>query len=169
MNRCLNRSLFITLALSGCATAPVKSETVSPAKPLITKVACEPRDRKITPTPAPFLVESFRCSMQPGRSLNVGIRVYSSLDSRENSIIYGPERMDTAPIANDSILYNGVKVLLAGTAEGTQYSFQHEKLSLQIRVPRSAPDTSAFEAIYSDDAGAAGIKGFCVRVSPVTF
>ncbi len=167
----LGTVLFALAALAGCATLTHRSEGESKPEPkAIAKATCGPRDRKPTSTAAPFLVEAFRCSMQPGRSLNVGIRVYSSLDGKENTLIYGPERMDTPPIANDSILYNGAKVVLAGTADGqTQYAFQHEKISLQIKVPRSALDSALFEASYSDDAGAAGIKGYCTRVSSVTY
>lgn len=182
MNQCLARiTLFSCLALLGvgCATFPgrpspgTKSEgRALPPSPNGPKTACDAtaRDRKPTAAPAPFLVEAFRCSMQPSQNLNVGIRIYSSLDGKETTLIYGPDRMDTPPVPNDSLLYTGVKVVLAGTAEGhTQYSFQHPKLSLQIIVPRSALPSAIFEAVYSDDAGASAIKGLCTRVTPVTY
>lgn len=179
MNRCLNLITFFScfaLFSVGCATFPGRpapaaktGETKAAPAP---KVACEPtpRDRKPTSLPAPFLVEAFRCSMQPSPNLNVGIRIYASLDGKETSLIYGPERMDTPPVPNDSLLYTGVKVVLAGTTEGhTQYNFQHPKLSLQIVVPRSAAPTAVFDAVYSDDAGANAIKGLCTRVTQVTY
>jgi hypothetical protein len=165
------------LAFGGCASipggppavaekAPKVVETVAVVKPPV----CEPRFRKPTAANAPFLVEAFRCTMQPSPNLHVGIRVYSSLDGKETTLIYGPERMDSPPVANDSVLYNGVTVVLAGADGGkTQYSFQHAKLSLQINVPRSAPETAVFDAIYSDDTGATGIKGVCTWVTPVTY
>ncbi|MBS1961635.1 MAG: hypothetical protein JST04_05435 [Bdellovibrionales bacterium] len=161
---------------AGCATFPGRpapaAKTADAKAAPAPKVACEPapRDRKPTSEPAPFLVEAFRCSMQPSLNLNVGIRIYSSLDGKETSLIYGPERMDTPPVPNDSLFYTGVKVVLAGTTEGhTLYNFQHPKLSLQIAVPRSALPTAVFDATYSDDAGANGIKGVCTRVTQVTY
>ncbi len=170
MNRCL---VFFIFILTSCAAFP-KPEMASktPPKPgpaVVAKVACEPRNRKPTAVSALFLVESFRCTMQLSANLNAGIRVYSSLEGTENSLVYGPERMDSPPLANDSFLYNGVTVLLAGTASGTQYSFQHPKIALQITVPRSSVDTAVFAATFSEESGATALKGLCTRVSQVTY
>lgn len=163
--------VFFALLGSGCGTlGPKAAESKSDSKPVAKSVCETPRDRKPTATAAPFLLESFRCSMQPSPSLNVGIRVYSSIDGRETTLIYGPDRMDSPPVENDSFMYLGVKVVLAGTAEGrTRYSFQHPKISLQITVPRSSSKSDVFEASYSEEAGANDVKGACTRVSSVTY
>jgi hypothetical protein len=179
MNPCLDSRLpFRIAALSlagftGCALAPTKRvASTAPAKAAVATKSSghESRDRKPTSAAAPFLVEAFRCSMQVGANLNAGIRVYSSLDGKENSLIYGPERMDGAPVANDSFLYNGVTAVLSVNADGkTVYSFQHPKVALQILVPRGSPETAVFEAGFSEESGATGLKGLCNRVSPVVY
>jgi len=165
-------SLIVILVFSaGCSTASHRDIEPKPEPRPVAKVACDPpKERKPSSDPDAVFVEAFRCSMQPSPSLNVGIRIYSTSDGKLTNLIYGPDRMDTPPVENDSVLYNGVKVILAGSAEGkTVYSFQHRRISLQITVPRSSTKTDVFEAVYSDEGGASGVKGLCSRVSSVTY
>jgi len=163
--------ILTAFTLTGCASLARQSETrKSESKPVAGTGRDSARDPKPIAEPAPFLVEAFRCSMQPSPRLSVGIRIYSSIDGKETTLIYGPDRMDTPPIENDSFLYNGVKVSLAGNADGrTQYTFQHPKISLQIAIPRSSSKTDVFESVYSEETGAKGVKGACTRVSSVTY
>jgi hypothetical protein len=163
MNHDLHRFGAFCFILVGCTTLhPAPERTLPPVSP--------PSRVHAKAKPAPFLVEAFRCSLEVSPNLNAGIRVYSSLDGKETNVIYGPDRMDSRPIANDSILYNGVKTVLANTSDGqTLYSFQQAKFTLQIKVPPARSANGVLEASYSDHAGASGIKGFCARVSPVVY
>lgn len=148
---------LLAFIITGCATLDHR-----PSEPK--------RERKATRVPAPFLVESFRCSMQPTPSLSIGIRVYSSIDGKETALIYGPDRMDSPPVENDSFLYYGAKAILTRTTEGrTLYSFEHPKISLRITVPRSSSKSEVFEAVYSEENGSKGAQGACTRVSIVSY
>ncbi len=121
------------------------------------------------PTPDP-MVEAFRCSMQAGSQLHLGLRVYSSLDGKENSVLYGPERLDLPPNPYDHQLYVGVSAVVAGANDGTHVTFKHPRIAIQIAVNHNADASTPLEAVFTDEgSGARQIKGYCTLVSKVAY
>ncbi len=164
---------FFMIGLASCATfanarkpASNPSAAVKKADPRPAKTASSSAKK---PTTEP-LVEAFRCAMQVGQHLNSGIRIYSSLDGKENSILYGTEKMDLPPNPNDHQLYLGVSAVVAGLNGGKDLTFKHPRIEIQISVVHNADKHTPLEAVYSDrGSGALNVQGHCTQVSEIAY